>query len=162
MNLQALSKLIEGVKYDKHKHNALVWRVKSPFKFTAQIFASGSVTLCGINSEENVEEAAKYIADALCELGLDVKARFVRIHNVAGTLALGHCLDLPRMRELEPLRCSLEPELFPALVYSVKDSKERVLCFHTGKLIFTGCKSSLQLFQLFNKISLLLSNGKKN
>ena len=136
---------------------------------TALVYASGAVVLVGCKSDKEVQEAQRLA----CLLLESSSTESARISNYALTADWGRKLDLvkiyyaildsssssssssgdPQARLTQPV---YEVELFPCLTCSA-GVRTKVVLFHTGKVIITGCKTASEgdvakqlLIRLFN------------
>ena len=82
------------------------------------------------------------MARKIQKLGYPVRFGSFRIENLVATVSLNHRIDLESMVVANPFTCNLEPDLFPALIMNIKEPKCTVLVFRSGKINFTGCKST--------------------
>ena len=58
------------------------------------------------------------------------------------------------------VRCRFEPEVFPGLIFRMKDPKVVLLIFASGKIVLTGAKKREQIYEAHNKIKFLLHKHK--
>jgi transcription initiation factor TFIID TATA-box-binding protein len=52
--------------------------------------------------------------------------------------------------------CTYEPELFPGLIYRMKNPKITFLIFASGKLVITGAQKEEDIYTAFNNIKCFL------
>ena len=64
----------------------------------------------------------------------------IRIENTVATAALKQHVDLNSITRILP-DVEYRPEVFPGLVYRLKDPKTSTLIFSSGKMVCTGAKS---------------------
>jgi len=77
-----------------------------------------------------------------CEI-LAKKKAVISMQNVVATASLGQDLDLDLIVRIFP-SVEYRPELFPGLVFRLKEPKTATLLFRTGKMVCTGSKSERQ------------------
>ena len=71
------------------------------------------------------------------------KKAVISMQNVVATASLGQDLDLDLIVRIFP-SVEYRPELFPGLVFRLKEPKTATLLFRTGKMVCTGSKSERQ------------------
>ncbi len=81
-----------------------------------------------------------------------------RIENVVASVILNEDLDLDEIAAtMSNIR--YDPELFPAVIYSLKRPKTSTLIFRTGKMVCTGAKSVEEAHKAVKKIILNLKSA---
>jgi len=75
----------------------------------------------------------------------------INIVNVVATAALEHKIDLEGIIKSFPT-AEYRPEQFPGLVFRLKKPKTTTLIFHSGKMVCTGSKSSVQAVKAVDKV----------
>ena len=83
---------------------------------------------------------------------------FVNIVNVVVTAAIKQKVDLGSVVKAFP-EVQYRPEVFPGLVYRLKQPKTATLIFSSGKMVCTGAKSERQAKKTVMKV---VENLKKN
>jgi transcription initiation factor TFIID TATA-box-binding protein len=133
-DLLHISSSLENADYDKNKFPGLVYRIKDP-KTAFLVFGSGKANCTGAKSIADVDAGASLDT----ELDLDAIAIGLGFENV-----------------------EYEPEVFPGLVYRIKDPKVVVLIFRSGKLVITGAKTQeecefakMDVWQQLNNLGLV-------
>ena len=71
------------------------------------------------------------------------KKAVINIQNVVASATLGQDIDLDSIVRIFP-RVKYQPEVFPGLVYKLKEPKTATLIFRTGKMVCSGSKSERQ------------------
>ena len=71
------------------------------------------------------------------------KKPVIVIQNVVATASLGQSMDLDSITRVL-LGAQYRPEVFPALIFRLKEPKTGILIFRTGKMVCTGAKSEQQ------------------
>jgi transcription initiation factor TFIID TATA-box-binding protein len=74
---------------------------------------------------------------------LSRKKAVINIQNVVASATLEQNIDLDSVVRIFP-RVKYQPEVFPGLVYKLKEPKTATLIFRTGKMVCTGSKSERQ------------------
>ena len=83
---------------------------------------------------------------------------FINIENVVATAAIKQKVDLGSVVKAFP-EVQYRPEVFPGLVYRLKQPKTATLIFSSGKMVCTGAKSERQAKKAVMKV---VENLKKN
>jgi transcription initiation factor TFIID TATA-box-binding protein len=83
---------------------------------------------------------------------------FINIENVVATAAIKQAVDLGSVVKAFP-EVQYRPEVFPGLVYRLKQPKTATLIFSSGKMVCTGAKSERQAKKTVMKV---VENLKKN
>ncbi len=76
---------------------------------------------------------------------------FINIENVVATAALKQDIDLNSIIRVFPA-VQYQPEVFPGLVYRLKEPKTATLIFSSGKMVCTGAKSERQAKEAVMKV----------
>jgi len=76
---------------------------------------------------------------------------FINIENVVATANLKQQIDLNSILRVFP-GVEYRPELFPGLVYRLKEPKTATLLFSSGKMVCTGAKSERQAKKTVMKV----------
>ena len=107
---------------------------------TALVYETGSIVLVGANKVDQLENAKCQILEHYdCKLTRDVK-----IANYAFSCRFPEPLNLDKMfnsAHQMSLKALYEPELFPCLLLSTRDSSVKAKVFKSGSVIITGCKN---------------------
>lgn len=132
------------VQYAPEDFPGLVYRLKKP-KTATLIFNTGNMVCTGAKSEKDVKKAVGKIVKSLNEAGYRMAGSpTITIQNVVGCGSLGRSVDLERA--VMTLKNSMyEPEQFPGLIYRMRDPKNVVLIFGSGKFVIVGAKSEKQV-----------------
>ncbi len=142
LDLEYIESKLEDATFTKKKFPGLVYRTKDP-KAAFLIFRSGKVVCTGSKTEAGVRKVMDMLAAALLGLGLEVDEHpTFKVQNIVASANLGRELNLGAIvvgLKLEGME--YEPEVFPGLVYRIKDPKSAILIFSSGRLVITGGKS---------------------
>ncbi|RJS68867.1 TATA-box-binding protein [ANME-2 cluster archaeon] len=140
-DLQHISSSLENADYDKNKFPGLVYRIKDP-KTAFLVFSSGKANCTGAKSIEDVDVAIKMLSEDLRGLGYTINRISYTIQNIVAGASIDTELDLDAIAiGLGFENVEYEPEVFPGLVYRIRDPKVVVLIFRSGKLVITGAKT---------------------
>jgi transcription initiation factor TFIID TATA-box-binding protein len=152
LDLQYIESRLEAAVFTKKKFPGLVYRTKDP-KSAFLIFRSGKVVCTGSKTKEGVRIVMDKLSTDLRGLGIEVAEHpEFKVQNIVASASIGKELNLGAIvvgLELEGME--YEPEVFPGLVYRIKDPKSAILIFSSGRLVITGgktvedCKKSVRV-----------------
>ncbi|KAF2289114.1 hypothetical protein GH714_028987 [Hevea brasiliensis] len=135
-------------------------RIKDP-KTTALIFASGKMVCTGAKTEAQSKLAARKFERIIQKLGFPAKFRDFRIQNIVASF------DVQFTIRLEKFACTshgafstYEPELFPGLIYRMKQPKLVLLIFVSGNVVIAGAKKRDDFYTAFDNIYPVLAEFK--
>ena len=157
LDLQYIESKLEDAVFTKKKFPGLVYRTKEP-KSAFLIFRSGKVVCTGSKTEEGVRTVMDKLSADLRSIGIEIiEHPEFKVQNIVASADIGRELNLGAIvtgLELEGME--YEPEVFPGLVYRIKEPKSAILIFSSGKLVITGgktvedCEKSVEV--LLNKL----------
>ena len=75
----------------------------------------------------------------------------INIENVVASAKLEHTVDLDAIMISFPT-AEYRPEVFPGLVFRLKEPKATTLIFRTGKMVCTGAKSETQAVKAVERV----------
>ncbi|GBC75497.1 Ribonuclease HIII [archaeon HR06] len=155
IDLNKITRNFHNVEYRPDQFPGLVFRLKSP-KTATLIFSSGKMVCTGAKSEEEAIKAVKTVVDKLRKGGIDIQNEpIIEIQNIVASASLGGKVNLEEAARKLP-RTMYEPEQFPGLIYRMLEPKTVILLFASGKLVCTGAKKELQVYEAVNNLSALL------
>ncbi|KAG8061977.1 hypothetical protein GUJ93_ZPchr0003g17920 [Zizania palustris] len=106
---------------------AVIMRIREP-KTTTLIFALGKMVCTGAKSEQQSKLAARK------KLGFPVKFKDFKIQNIVGSCDAKFPIRVEGLAYSHGAFSSYEPELFPGLIYRMKQPKIVLLIFVSGKI----------------------------
>jgi len=143
VDLDLIAGSLKNCKHNKEKFPGAVYHMEQP-KAAALIFASGRVVITGNRNPEDVEVCLHNILVDFKAAGIACKnTPRVTITNIVCSYNLGVPLNLTRIMIslLDQENIEYEPEVFPGLVFRIRDPKVVFLLFASGKTIITGGKN---------------------
>lgn len=142
LDLNYIESQLEDAVFTKKKFPGLVYRTKEP-KSAFLIFRSGKVVCTGSKTEEGVRKVMDKLSADLRGIGVEVVEHpGFKVQNIVASASVGRELNLGAIvlgLELEGME--YEPEVFPGLVYRIKEPKSAILIFSSGRLVITGGKT---------------------
>ncbi|XP_038984884.1 TATA-box-binding protein 2-like isoform X3 [Phoenix dactylifera] len=106
----------------------------------------------GAKSEEQSKLAARKYARVVQKVGFQAQFMDFKVQNVVASCDVKFPIRLERLALHHNAFCSFEPEIFPGLIYRMKDPKIVLLIFVSGKIVLTGAKSRDQIKRGFEQI----------
>jgi len=115
----------------------MIVRLRKP-RATALIFESGSVSMSGLTSVEDVRRASRRFTRRIQRAGYKVSVRKLVIQNIAMSTSVPWRLDLTKLTDVLENRVNFSESQAAASV--VGDGSKRFKYFYTGAIIVTGYK----------------------
>ncbi len=140
LDLDKIDEHLDDTKYNPEQFPGLVYHIKEP-KIAFLLFKSGRVICTGARNKEDIETAVGQLYPSMKELGFKVIKPEVNIQNIVASVDLHvhlNLLELSLALGLENIE--YEPEIFPGMVYRLKDPNVVFLFFGSGKIVCTGAK----------------------
>lgn len=137
-------------------------RLREP-KSTALVFESGKMVVLGAKDENQARIAARKYARIvkLCGVAEGVKVDSFKVSNMVAVADCGFPIRLEGLALAHKNFSSYEPELFPGLIYRLRQPKITFLIFVSGKVVITGAKSQKDLREGFDRVSFILHEHRK-
>ncbi len=155
IDLNEIVRLFPDVEYHPEQFPGLVFRLRSP-KTATLIFNSGKMVCTGAKSEAQAKKAVRAVVSKLKKGGIEIfNEPVIVIQNIVASAGLGGKVHLEEAaRKLE--RSMYEPEQFPGLIHRMKEPKTVILLFASGKLVCTGAKKEVEVYQAVTNLHNLL------
>ena len=106
----------------------------------------------GVKDEDESRIASRKFVRIIQKLGFPVKFTNFKIQNMVGSCNLHFKIFLKNFFYENRLSTHYESELFPGLVFKIKNLKLVVLVFSSGKLVITGAKQRTDIYNGFDYI----------
>ncbi|XP_022747678.1 TATA-box-binding protein 2-like [Durio zibethinus] len=151
LDLKAIALLAPNAEYNPQKFAAVMIRIKET-KTTALIFSSGKMVCTGAKTEQQSRLAARKHARIIQKLGFDVKFKDFKIHNIVAAYDFRFPINLIRLANSHFKFSVYEPELFPGLIYRMKQSKIMIMVFSSGKIAIAGAQKRDEILKAFENI----------
>jgi transcription initiation factor TFIID TATA-box-binding protein len=154
-NLDKLARLLDGAVYNPELFPGVVYKSEHP-RASFLIFASGKMNCVGARSLSDAKMAITKLTRELREAHIKVKTEpKVKVQNIVASVNFGRKFDLESIsRSFE--NTEYEPEVFPGLVFRLKDPKAVLLLFVSGKGVCAGVKSMIDIKRAAQKTSKIL------
>ncbi|KAG2705785.1 hypothetical protein I3760_05G071800 [Carya illinoinensis] len=138
-----------NAEYYPKRFDTAIMRIKEP-KTTALIFNFGKAVITGSKTEEQATVATRKYARIIQKLGHPATFRDY------------FPIKLEKIVQFDGEFSLYEPELFPGLVYRMKQPKVMLLIFAPGKIVITGSKKREDTYEAFKNIYPVLSSSRRN
>ncbi|KAM0951898.1 putative TATA-box binding protein [Dioscorea sansibarensis] len=161
LDLKAIALQARNAEYNPKRFAAVIMRIREP-KTTALIFASGKMVCTGAKSEQQSKLAARKYARIIQKLGFPAKFKDFKIQNIVGSCDVKFPIRLEGLAYSHGAFSSYEPELFPGLIYRMKQPKIVLLIFVSGKIVLTGAKVRDETYTAFENIYPVLTEFRKS
>ncbi|KAI5055461.1 hypothetical protein GOP47_0028982 [Adiantum capillus-veneris] len=160
LELKTIALHARNAEYNPKRFAAVIMRIRDP-KTTALIFASGKMVCTGAKSEQQSKLAARKYARIIQKLGFPAQFKDFKIQNIVGSCDVKFPLRLEGLAYAHGHFSSYEPELFPGLIYRMKQPKIVLLIFVSGKIVLTGAKIRDEIYDAFENIYPVLTEFRK-
>ncbi|CAF0782781.1 unnamed protein product [Didymodactylos carnosus] len=129
---------MEGAHVEYKRDNAMVMmKIRKPY-CSANIWASGKVTVTGSTSEDDALRGARRIARTIQRLGFKAKFCNYRVVNVLATCIMPFNIDIVKLSHDNSLCVSYEPEIHPGATVRLKEFSSTMKVFTTGSITLTA------------------------
>ncbi|TFG27068.1 MAG: TATA-box-binding protein [Promethearchaeota archaeon] len=163
LDLVNIARKVPETEYNPEKFPGLVFRLDSP-RASFLIFSTGSMVVTGLKNVKLIDKAVSKLMKILKGFGLKLPEPNIKIQNFVASGDLHIPIDLNKAVLLMEY-AMYEPEVFPGLIYHMKDPKAVFLIFSTGKIVCTGVKNEemvkkaiLKLNRLIHELQITIQN----
>ncbi|GKC11129.1 TATA-box-binding protein [Tanacetum coccineum] len=160
LDLKAIALQARNAEYNPKRFAAVIMRIRDP-KTTALIFASGKMVCTGAKSEQSSKLAARKYARIIQKLGFPAKFKDFKIQNIVASCDVKFPIRLEGLAFSHGAFSSYEPELFPGLIYRMKQPKITLRIFASGKIVLAGTKVRDETYTAFENIYPVLTEFRK-
>mmetsp|Transcript_14171 Transcript_14171/g.35842 ORF Transcript_14171/g.35842 Transcript_14171/m.35842 type:complete len:255 (+) Transcript_14171:238-1002(+) len=161
LDLRAIVRQARNAEYNPRRFAAVIMRIREP-KTTALMFQSGKMVCTGAKSENLSQLAARKYVRVVQKCGFPAQFQNFKVQNMVGSCDVQFPVRLEVLALTHSMFCSYEPEIFPGLIYKMKQPKVVLLVFVSGKIVLTGAKSREDIYQAFENIYPVLKEFRKN
>ena len=157
LRLEDIREMIPGTCYDKKRFAAMTIRLHNPV-CTVLLFSSGRMVVTGGKCWHESVCACIALRRLLQQrlVGSDFRVRQCCIENIVAHVELnpgkGGRLDLDAMYAQLNVHCTYNKRMFPGLIFRPTASPVVFLCFHSGKIVITGGKSTTDVYRGWEKM----------
>lgn len=151
IDLVKIARKFEDVEYNPERFPGLVMRITDP-KATFLIFSTGKMVITGLRRADQASAGVKKIVKSIKKAGINVSNPVITVQNIVASGDLHTFIDL-NMAAIVMENAMYEPEVFPGLIYRMKEPKTVFLIFSTGKVVCTGAKNKKFVKEAFIKLN---------
>ena len=137
--LTKIARKFDDTEYNPERFPGLIMRIKEP-KSTFLIFSTGKMVITGLRRADEASSGVKKVIKNIRKAGIEVSNPVITIQNIVASGDLHTFIDL-NLAAILMDNAMYEPEVFPGLIYRMKDPKTVFLLFSTGKIVCTGAKN---------------------
>ncbi len=137
--LTKIARKFEDTEYNPERFPGLIMRIKEP-KSTFLIFSTGKMVITGLRRADEASAGVKKVVKYIKKAGINVSNPEITIQNIVASGDLHTFIDL-NLAAILMDNAMYEPEVFPGLIYRMKEPKTVFLIFSTGKIVCTGAKN---------------------
>ena len=139
IDLIQIARKLAYVEYNPERFPGLVMRIQKP-RATFLIFSTGKMVVTGLRQATDAKNAVKQAVKNIQNTGVKISNPEITIQNIVASGDLHTNIDL-NMAAIVMEYAMYEPEVFPGLIYRLKEPKTVFLIFSTGKIVCTGAKN---------------------
>jgi len=154
LDLVKIARKVPETEYNPEKFPGLIFRLESP-RASFLIFSTGSMVVTGLKNVKLIDKAVNKLMKTLKGFGLKLPEPNIKIQNFVASGDLHIPIDLNKAVLLMEF-AMYEPEVFPGLIYYMKDPKAVFLIFSTGKIVCTGVKNEDMVKKAILKLNRLI------
>ena len=141
-------------------------RIGEP-KSSARIYPSGKMIITGTKSESDSLKAAKIFKEKVEKIGYKPNLKDFKIRNIVCSCNLNFKLNLndlsKKLNKIEnkEWKCHYCPEVFPGLIFKMREPKVSFSIFSSGKIIIRGSTEDTIIEAFYNILPLFKQVKKK-
>jgi transcription initiation factor TFIID TATA-box-binding protein len=156
IDLVKLTRKLNDAEYFPERFPGLIFRQENP-RSTFLIFSTGKMVITGLELVNDAKIVVKKLFKKLKKCGIKITEPEIKIQNIVASGDL-HCLIDLNQAVLLMEYIMYEPEVFPGLIYNMKDPRAVFLLFSTGKYVCTGVKKEEILKEAILKLHREIKN----
>jgi transcription initiation factor TFIID TATA-box-binding protein len=142
-DLKKLARKFHETEYFPERFPGLILRQKDP-RATFLIFSTGKMVITGLEDVNHAKIAVNKLLKKIKKFGIKKSEPEIIIQNMVASGDLHQMIDLNKAVLLMEY-IMYEPEVFPGLIYNMRDPRAVFLLFSTGKFVCTGVKTEKTL-----------------
>lgn len=163
LDLVKIARKFKTAEYFPERFPGLIFRQENP-RSTFLIFSTGKMVITGLEFIQDASLAATKLKKKMRKIGIKISDPIITIQNIVANGDLHSIIDLNKGALLLE-HAMYEPEVFPGLIYNMKDPRAVFLLFATGKFVCTGIKNKniievaiRKLIETINRLNLAREN----
>ncbi|MFX0101493.1 MAG: TATA-box-binding protein [Candidatus Hodarchaeota archaeon] len=140
INLNQVARKYTNCEYNPERFPGLVMRIDEP-KATILLFSTAKMVITGMRLSSEAETVVNRVVGLLEKVRIHVEPEpEITIQNIVASGDLNVPIDLNEAAIIME-NAIYEPEVFPGLIYRMKEPKTVFLMFSTGRIVCTGAKT---------------------
>ncbi len=138
LDLVKIARKLNDAEYHPERFPGVIFRQDNP-RATFLIFSTGKMVVTGLEFVQDAEKAVSKLLKKIKKFGIKSSDPEIIIQNIVASGDLHILINLNKAVLLMEF-VMYEPEIFPGLIYNMKDPRAVFLLFSTGKFVCTGIK----------------------
>ncbi|MFW9941232.1 MAG: TATA-box-binding protein [Candidatus Thorarchaeota archaeon] len=155
IDLIKVARKFKDAEYFPERFPGLILRQENP-RATFLIFSTGKMVITGLKVIENAQVAVAILFKKMKKIGIKLPEPQIIIQNIVANGNLHTLLNLNKAVILLEY-AMYEPEIFPGLIYNMKDPRAVFLLFSTGKFVCTGIKDKNVIEEAISKLQQIIN-----
>ncbi|NJE13867.1 TATA-box-binding protein, partial [Thermococcus sp. LS2] len=140
LNLDEIMEVLPNSRYNPEEFPGVICHLDEP-GVALLLFNSGKCVVTGAKSVDDIQATVSKLVEMLSRVGVKFhRAPEISIQNMVFSGDLGMEFNLDIVALVLP-NCEFEPEIFPGVIYRVKEPKAVILLFSSGRIVCSGAKS---------------------
>lgn len=158
LDLVKIARKLYDSEYYPERFPGLIYRLDNP-RATFLIFSTGKMVITGLEFVNDANIAVKKLLKKIKKFGIKITEPKITVQNIVATGDLHTLIDLNKAVLIMDY-VMYEPEVFPGLIYNMKNPRAVFLLFSTGKYVCTGVKKEELLEKAILKLEQVVKNMK--
>jgi len=156
IDLVKIARKLHDAEYHPERFPGVIFRQDNP-RATFLIFSTGNMVVTGLEIVADAEKAVSKLLKKVKKIGIKSSNPEIVIQNIVANGDLHTLINLNKAVLLMEF-VMYEPEVFPGLIYYMKDPRAVFLLFSTGKFVCTGIKEKKILKKVILKLKREINN----
>jgi transcription initiation factor TFIID TATA-box-binding protein len=155
IDLIKVARKLKNAEYFPERFPGLILRQENPTA-TFLIFSTGKMVITGLEFIEDAQIVVAILFKKMKKIGIKLPKPQIVIQNIVANGNLHTLINLNKAAIL--LEYAIyEPEIFPGLIYNMKDPRAVFLLFSTGKFVCTGIKDKNIIDEAISKLQQVIN-----
>ena len=146
-----LGEFLTALRFNPEEFPGIICHFNEP-SVALLLFKTGKSVVTGGKSFDDVQAAVSKLVEVLSKIGVKFhRAPEISVQNMVFSGDLGREFNLNTVALALP-NCEFEPEIFPGVIYRVREPKAAILLFTTGRIVCSGVKSEHDAWRAVRKL----------
>ncbi len=155
IDLIKVARKFKDAEYFPERFPGLILRQEKPHA-TFLIFSTGKMVITGLEVIEDAQISVAILFKKMKKIGIKLPEPQIVIQNVVANGNLNTMLNLNKASILLEY-AMYEPEIFPGLIYNMKNPRAVFLLFSTGKFVCTRIKDKNVIEKAISKLKIVIN-----